>query len=413
MVLKLGATPLEISGTVNTKTTPAQLDVNLKASNVSIAEAARLAAASGVALGAGTNVSGTMNANIQARGAASTPALNGTLSGRNLQMSGKAIAQPVQVPAVNLTLTPTDIRSDKFNITSGGTTVAAQLGVQQYLAKPPFMNATLRATNAQLPAILSIAKAYGVTGAEKLSGSGVLNLDAHAAGPIEGLSTTQMMRALNGTTSLNFNNVRYSGADISHQVAAIAGFLHKSNQSDQGFTNILKMTGNIVVKNGVAETNDLQALLDIGNLGVTGTADLATQALNLRVTAVLTKAFTDKLGGVAGISGYMNTALGNSQGETVIPAVVTGTFEKPKFAPDLKQVAQMKLKGLLPTSNNPSSAVSGILGGLLGKKGASQTQQQTQQQAQPEQQPQNADGQIISIFGKKKQQQQPQQQPPK
>jgi len=362
--------------------------------------AARLAAASGTALGSGINVSGTASANIQARGAANKPALNGTLSARNVQMNGKDIAHPVQVPAVHLTLTPAEIRSDNFNIVSGGTTVAAQLVIQQYLSSSPTVNATLRAPNAQLPGIISMAKAYGVTDVDKVSGAGTLDLDMHAAGPIQGLSSAQIIRALNGTTKLDFNNVRYSGADISHQLAGIAGFLHKSNQSDQGFTNISKVTGNILVKNGVAQTSDLQALLDIGNLGVTGTADLVTEALNLRVTAVLSKAFTDKLGGIASISGFMNTALGNSQGETVIPAIVTGTFQNPKFAPDLQQIGQMKLKGLLPNSSNPSSAVSGILGGLLGKKGAKGTQQQPQQN----QQPQNAVDQIMGIFGKKKQQ---------
>jgi uncharacterized protein involved in outer membrane biogenesis len=400
LLLKLGSTPLTISGTVNAKPTPAQLDVNLRADNVSIAEAARLAAASGMALASGTSVSGTTSANIQARGAVDKPALNGTLSARNVQMSGKDIAQPVQVPAVNLTLTPAEIRSDNFSIVSGGTTVAAQLVIQQYLSNSPIVNATLRAPNAQLPAIISMAKAYGVTEVDKITGAGTLNLDMHAAGPIQGLSSAQIIRALNGTTKLDFNNVRYGGADISHQLAGIAGFLNKSNKSDQGFTNISKMTGNILVKNGVAQTSDLQALLDIGNLGVTGSADLVTQALNLRVTAVLSKAFTDKLGGAAGISGFMNTALGNSPGELVIPAIVTGTLQNPNFAPDLQQIGQMKLKGLLPNSNNPSSAVSGILGGLLGKKGAKGTQQQPQQN----QQPQNAVDQIMGIFGKKKQQ---------
>jgi len=113
---------------------------------------------------------------------------------------------------------------------------------------------------------------------------------------------------------------------------------------------------------------------------------------------VLSKAFTDKLGGAASLSGFMNTALGNSQGETVIPVIVTGTFQNPKFAPDLKQIAQMKLKGLLPNSNNPSSAVSGILGGLLGQKSAKGTQSQQNQQ------PQNAVDQIMGIFGKRKKQ---------
>ena len=55
------------------------------------------------------------------------------------------------------------------------------------------------------------------------------------------------------------------------------------------------------------------------------------------------------------------------------PATVTGTGQNPKFAPDLKQIGQMKLKGLLPNSNNPSSAVSGILGGMLGQKGPAST----------------------------------------
>jgi len=142
-------------------------------------------------------------------------------------------------------------------------------------------------------------------------------------------------------------------------------------------------------------------------MGVTGTADLATQALNLRMTAVLSKAFTDKLGGAAGIGGFMNTALANNQGELVIPATVTGTGQNPKFAPDLKQIGQMKLKGLLPNSNNPSSAVSGIWAACWGRKGQRAHQQPQQQQ------PQNPVEQIISIFGKKKQQQQAHPHPPK
>ncbi len=408
--LKLGATPLEISGRVNAKPTPAQLDLNLKANNVSVAEVARLAAASGTALAPGTSVTGTANANLQVHGAANKPSLNGSLAARNLQLTGKGIAQPVQVPAVNLTLTPSEMRSDNFNIVSGGTSVAAQLAVQQYLSDSPVINAKLQAPNAQLPAILAMARAWGVTGADKVTGAGVLNLDAFASGPVQGLDATKMIRALNGTTKLDFNTVRYTGTDISHQLAAIAGFLNKSNQSDMGFTNIAKVTGNIMVKNGVAETSDLQALLDIGNLGVAGTADLATQTLNLRLTAVLTKVFTDKLGGANSISGFMTTALANSQGELVIPAIVTGTFQNPKFTPDVQQIARMKLKGFLPNSNNPSAAVSGILGGLLGQKGAAATQQQTQQQ-----QPANAVEQIMGIFTKKKQpppQQQPTQPPP-
>ena len=95
----------------------------------------------------------------------------------------------------------------------------------------------------------------------------------------------------------------------------------------------------------------------------------------------------------------MQTALANQQGELVIPALVTGTFSNPKFAPDVQQIAQMKIKGLMPNFNNPGS-VTGTLQNLLGGKlpGAAQ-QSQGQQQQNPQQ---NTVQQLMGLFGKKK-----------
>jgi uncharacterized protein involved in outer membrane biogenesis len=414
--VKLGATPLVVSGTVNSKPTPAQIDLNLKGSNVSIAEAARLASAYGVAFAPGTKVTGTVNANVQARGAMDKPALNGTVTASNIQMTGKDVPQPVQVPAINLALTPTEVRSNNFNVTSAGTTVNTQFTMRQYTSPNPVIDATLKAPNAQLPAVLAMAKAWGVTSLDKINGAGTLNLDMHAVGPVKSLNQDALMRAVNGNLNLNFNNVRYSGADISHELGAIAGFLGKTSPTSKGVTDILKMTGNILVKSGVAQTNNLQAVLDIGTIALAGTADLASQALNMRANAVLNKDFTQKIGGT-NVGGYLQTALANNQGEMVIPVLISGTFQNPKFQPDMQQVAQMKLKGLLPSAANPAGGVSGILGGLLGQKGAQQGTAakpgQPGQAAQPAQQnpTQNAVEQVMGLFGKKKQQQQ--QPPPK
>jgi AsmA protein len=400
--LRLGPTPLLISGTVNSKPSPAQLDLNFKANNVSIAEMARMLAAAGKAFAPGTTVNGQISADIQARGPADQPMLNGTLNGRNIQASGKDIPQPVQVPAVNLALTPNEIHSDNFNVTSGGTTVNTQFSLRQYTSKTPLIDATLKAPQAQLPAILAIAKAYGVSGLEKLSGQGTLALDMHASGPLQAVTSDQILHALNGNINLHFNNVRYSGVDISHQLATIGQFLNASStlQKDQGFTNILKMTGDIPVRNGIAQTNNLQALLDIGNVGVTGTANLVSQALNLDATAVLSKAFSQQVGGT-GIGGYMQTALANNQGEIVIPATITGTLQHPIFAPNVHKLAQMRLKGLLPSSDNPLSGAAGILGGFLGQKGGTQAKQPGQQQQQ------DAVQQFLGLVGGKKQERKP------
>ena len=140
--------------------------------------------------------------------------------------------------------------------------------------------------------------------------------------------------------------------------------------------------------------------------GKTGTANLVTQALNLSVSAVISKAMSQQVGGT-NIGGYMNTALANNQGEIVIPVLVTGTFQNPRFAPDLQKLAQMKLKGLVPNFNNPGGAASGILGNLLGQKG-NQTQQPQQQQQQ-----QNGVQQLLGLFGKKPPQKNPPPPPPK
>ena len=402
LAVKLGSTPLFLSGTVDLKPTPALLDLDVKADQVSIAEAARLAATAGIAFAPGTNVNGRVTADIKVRGPLTKPALNGNLSGRDVEITGKEIRQPVQIQSVNLALTPNEIRSDSFNVRSGGTTVAAEFALREYLAKTPMINATLRAQNAALPEILAMAKAYGVTAVDKITGEGTLNLDVHANGPVHALTSDEIMRALNGSLNPNFNNMRYSGTDISHELASIAGFL-KGNGKDQGFTSISRMTGNIAVKNGIAQTNNLQALLEIGNVAASGTANLVNQALNLRVNVVLSKEFSQQVGGT-GIGGYMNTALSNNEGELVIPVMVTGTLQHPVFTPDLQKVAQMKLKGLVPNLNNPADAVAGVLGLFGQKAGGNRTQPSQQQQQQQQQQPQQANPfqQVIDIFGNKK-----------
>ncbi|MGC2697317.1 MAG: AsmA family protein, partial [Candidatus Angelobacter sp.] len=130
--LKLGSTPITISGSINSKPTPAQIDLKLTAANASIGEAARLASALGVAFGKDMDVKGTVNADIQARGAMDKPAMNGQLSARNLDISGKELPQPVRVNEISLTLTPDAIRSNDFAATTGSTTVNVNFALANY-----------------------------------------------------------------------------------------------------------------------------------------------------------------------------------------------------------------------------------------------------------------------------------------
>jgi len=407
LTLKLGQTPLTANGTVNSKSSPALLDLNVRTNNISIAEVAKLAAASGIALSQGTAATGNANVDLQVRGSAASPALNGTIIGNNIRLSGRDIAQPIQIQSISLSLTPTQVQSNRFNVASGGTTLTAEFALRDYLSPRPVVDAMVRAPNAQLPAILSIAKAYGVNSLDKMNGAGAMNLDIRAAGPLRSINTTEIIRTLNGTVDLDLNNVKYSGTNVSQQLAAIAGFLNANpaSQSAAGVTNISKMTGKILIKNGIAETNNLQAKLDIGNAGAVGIANLVDSTLNVRVTAVLSSSISQKVGGNS-IGGFMQTALANKRGELVVPVLVTGTFSNPTFAPDIQQIAGMKVKGLVPNFDDPAS-ITGTLQALLG--GPRNFGLDSQSPEKQEIQEPNPVQQLIELLGKKKK---PNQQPP-
>ena len=569
--LNLGPTPISLTGSVNTRPTPAQLNVQVKASNASISELARLAGAFGVAFNPGTQVAGNLNADIHAQGATDQPALNGNLNAQNLVISGKDIPQPVKVPAINLELTPDMVKSNNFTAQSGGTSLNGNFALSHYTTPNGVIDAAIRTTGANLGELINIAKAYGVSAVDGMSGTGSLSLDAHVQGPIKqtdrlvysgtgslqnaiintptltkpllvktanlrfaqnsavlenmqaslgsttatGTATVKnfsapqlqfalnadklnitelqqitggnapakrsaldgfslvpsayaqsrpaggsishlggtgtlsvgtilfdqlvlsnfksnltfsgdpagnLMRTLNGDINFNTGNGKYQGTDLLHELSSIAKF--SQSQPSQGFTNIVKLGGLVNIKNGVANTNNLQAVIDGGTLGAEGAVDLVTEALNMRLNAVLAKDLSQRVGGT-GVGGYLNTALANRNGELVIPVIVTGTVNRPIIAPDLQKLAQMKLNNLLPTSGNPGALTSG-LAGLLGGKGGQQQggggvqgilgalggQKQQQQQpqsdqgqqgnAQQQQQQQNPVGDIVGLFGKKK-----------
>jgi uncharacterized protein involved in outer membrane biogenesis len=193
-----------------------------------------------------------------------------------------------------------------------------------------------------------------------------------------------IVQTLNGTLGLNLTNGKLTKIDLVNELAKVGKF---SGGGAKGYTAISQMTGTFNVRNGVAQTNDLKAALDVGTLAGTGTINLVNQDLNMHVTAVLNKGFSQSVGG-AGVGGYLNTALANKNGELVLPAIVTGNMNHPVVAPDLEQIAKMKLNNLLPTAGGLLNGKGGndlgsVVGGLLGgQKQGQQTGQQAQQQNQ-------------------------------
>lgn len=585
--LKLGSTPLSVVGTINGAPTPMALDLKVDASNASITEAARLAAAFGVAFNPGMDIKGRVDAALTARGPSSKPVMNGKVTAHELVITGKGLPQAVQVTRVDLALTPSTITSNEFIATTGSTAAHVNFSLSNYAADASSIDASIRADGAQLGELLNIAQASGLSAVQDMDGTGALNLNVRVQGstkkgaalnysgsgtlrdgsltlpsftkPVQvrqadvkfsqnaaivdnivfslgatnakgsmslkglnpgatpqlqfaitgdkfdaeewktlvrnapvpakaahsfGLVTTayaaapgeeplilrlvgngtldvstliydklQMANALtnvtldhgiiklapftarlyggsvngsilmdthptpsvytvssnfdrvdanqllsavskadkvlfgllaasantnftgttseniasklNGNVKLNLQDGKMANLDLLNQLAAIGKF--GSNKTTQPYTNITKLTGTFDVKNGVARTDNLNAIIDAGSLAAKGSVDLANQTLDMQVTAVLSKDFSQNVGGTS-IGGYLDTALANAKGELVMPVLVTGTFSNPRVAPDLKRLAQMKLDNLLPSMGSPGSLTTSILGGLLGGK---------------------------------------------
>jgi hypothetical protein len=222
-------------------------------------------------------------------------------------------------------------------------------------------------------------------------------LSANVNASFSSTTAEAIARSLNGRVAMDLNNGRLMNVDLLHELATVGKFLGNGiPNAPQGFTNIVQLTGNFDINNGIAQTNNLKAAIDGGTLAAAGTVNLASQALDMRLTAVLNKALSQRVGGTQ-IGGFMNTALANNNGELVMPVLVTGTFQHPQIAPDVQQIAQMKLHNLLPTTNNPGALTSGVLGKILGNKGQGSNGQQ--------QSPGGALSGILGALGKKQQQQ--------
>lgn len=593
-MVKLGSTPLDITGSLNTRSTPSLADLRIKANDVSIAEAARMAAAFGTGFNPGMQFAGRLNANIHAQGASSNPALNGNLDVRDLTITGKDLPAPVKIPAMQLALAPQQIRSNDFTASTGGTAVNVHFAMSQYTSKQPIVDAAVKMANANVGEVLNIAHAAGVGAVEGVSGTGLISLDLHAAGPVKntelmdlsgsgnlqnasirsaqltqpvnvrnanlrftknsmlldnlqaavgstnvsgnltmqnfeapqvrfvlnadkvnvaeleklvatpaaqqnqprraaleivpaanaqqrsmsepslinkmtgsgqvtvgqviydqllleqlksnvqlnrGLITLSPVNAqlyggstngtvtvdlrgqntiynvalktqkvdsnkllssvssakdvlygllftnsnalfasvpngqniastLNGRVSLNMNNGRLANVDLLQQLSAVGKF-QSIGRASQDFTNLQQLAGDFDVRNGMATTNNLKAVIEGGTLAATGSVNLVDESLNMRATAVLSKAYSQQVGGNS-VGGYMQTALANNKGELVLPVIVSGSLKHPSFAPDVNAIAQMKMQNLLPSFSNPGQLSTGILGAVGGKQGQGQ-----------------------------------------
>lgn len=298
-----------------------------------------------------------MSANLNVTGATKRPVVQGTVSSPNVQAEGIVLSNVKSNLAMSngvLTLNP--ISAGIFGgMENGAVTLGTKPAQSQCATKLHFTGVD---TNALLSAVSTAKNTL----------YGQLTADTDLSFAIA--DSANLPKTLNGTFNFSVANGKLANVNIMNELSKVGKFLNAAPAQQSGnSTPLEKLAGTLAIQNGVANTNNLVAVLPQGSLAATGTMNLVDQVLNLRVNAVLTNSFSKAVGGNA-VGGYLNTALANKNGELVLPVIVTGTMAHPTFQPDVQALAKMRLTSLFPTTGDPSKMVQGsassIIGGLLG-----------------------------------------------
>jgi len=167
---------------------------------------------------------------------------------------------------------------------------------------------------------------------KRLSGKGNVAAKLTATGR----NSDALIRTLDGNVSMNLADGAVEGVDLWYAIAQAQSLIQKrqlAGGKDTGRTAFDTFKASAIVAKGVATTNDLAIASQLLRVTGKGTSNLATQAIDYKVTATVLKAPP----GAAGedVSGLVLAA---------IPVDVTGTFDSPKVRPDLEGIAKARVK---------------------------------------------------------------------
>lgn len=310
---------------------------------------------------------GTLPANADASmsgGAAITTmdktiACKGDVTLNNPTVQGKALKHPIAAK-YDISLNEAN---DRLVIHSGTISTASTAvkiaGTMDMSATAPPADLQLSTKDASVSDLLEVASMFGVAPMGNTM-DGTLGAQARLHFALE--SGANIARTLNGTLNFALTDGHFKNVNILNELARVGKFLKAAPSQSANNTVLKRLAGAFDIRNGVATTNNLAATLDLGSLAAKGSLNLVNEALNMHMTAVLASGISKTVGGT-GIGGFLNTALANNKGELVLPVIVTGTMSHPVFAPDVQQIAQMKIKHLLPTAEDPGSILGSLLGG--------------------------------------------------
>jgi AsmA protein len=240
----------------------------------------------------------------------------------------------------------------KLNMYQGNVSGTGRVNVQK---ESPQTNINLDAKNIQVGPLLK-----DVLQKDFLEGAANARLTLAMAGDDEAM----IKKTLNGEGQVLFNDGAIVGIDLAGMVRNVkAAFGLEQKPAERPRTDFSELNAPFTIVNGVVNTPETSLKSPLLRLVAAGSANLVNETLDFRVEPKI----------VGTIKGQ-----GDTQQRTglMVPVIVSGTFAKPSFAPDLAGVAKQQLeekilgsdqgKKLLDKKGLEESA-KGVLKGILGQ----------------------------------------------
>lgn len=271
---------------------------------------------------------------------------HGTLTAGTLKMDRLLLTNV----RTNLSLDGGQMRFDPLTANVYGGTHTGTILVDQRNAQPVY---TL---DSKLDKIDSGQLLEAVSSLKQLIGG---PLSAQAKLTVSPKPNEDIIKSLEGTLGLRFTEGKLYSMNLMGEIGKLAQFL---KIPPGNFTNFLALTGDLQLSGGVANTDNLKLDLDNSTVTMAGLMNLVDQSLHLKLRTLLNRKLAEEVGGTR-IGGYLSAAVTGMNGEMTIPSLVTGTFSKPRFAPDPAAMAKLKMQSVLP---GLSDAIKGNKDGMKG-----------------------------------------------
>lgn len=240
----------------------------------------------------------------------------------------------------------------KLNLYQGNVSGVGKLNVQQ---DTPRTDVNLDLKNIQVGPLLKDVL-------EKDILEGVTN--ARLSMAMSGDDGAMIKKTLNGQGQVLFNDGAIVGIDLAGMVRNVkAAFGLEQKPAQRPRTDFSELSAPFTIQNGVFNTPETSLKSPLLRLVAAGSADLVSETLDFRVEPKV----------VGTIKGQGDA---EQRSGLMVPVLVSGTFSKPQFAPDLAGVAKQQLeKKILGTEQGEKlldkkgleESAKGVLKGIMGK----------------------------------------------